>query len=204
MRKNLPIAELGDSNAIAVGQWVLAIGNPFGLSQTVTAGIISAKGRAYVGVAEYEDFIQTDAAINPGNSGGPLVNLKGQVIGINTAIVSRSGGYQGIGFAIPINMARHVMEQIISKGKVSRGWLGVSIQDVNQDLAQSFNLKSVEGVLVAEVVKGSPAAKAGLKQGDVLLRYNDLHINNMNQLRNLVANTAPETRVTIGNSTPGA
>ena len=195
--KNLPVADIGDSNAIAVGQWVLAIGNPFGLSQTVTAGIISAKGRSYVGIAEYEDFIQTDAAINPGNSGGPLVSLKGQIIGINTAIVSRSGGYQGIGFAIPINMARHVMDQIISKGKVSRGWLGVSIQDVNQDLAKSFNLKNVEGVLIADIVKDSPAEKSGLKQGDVLLRYNDLPISNMNQLRNLVASTAPGTNVTI-------
>lgn len=191
-----PYADLGDSDNIAVGQWVLAIGNPFGLSQTVTAGIISAKGRSHVGIADYEDFIQTDAAINPGNSGGPLVNLRGQVIGINTAIVSRSGGYQGIGFAIPVNMAKSVMDQIISKGKVVRGWLGVQIQEITQDLARSFNLKNVEGALVTDVAKGSPAEKGGMKQGDIILSYNGIPIRNSSHLRNMVAAT------TIGQTVP--
>lgn len=186
---NLPVATLGNSDNMAVGEWVLAIGNPFGLSQTVTAGIISAKGRAYVGVAEYEDFIQTDAAINPGNSGGPLVNLTGEVIGINTAIASRSGGYQGIGFAIPINMARSIMEQIMSKGKVTRGWLGVQIQPVTPELAKSFGLGDVRGALIADVAPNSPADKAGLKQGDIILSYDGKEVEDGNHLRNMVAAT---------------
>jgi serine protease Do len=186
---NLPVAVLGDSDNMAVGEWVLAIGNPFGLSQTVTAGIISAKGRAYVGVADYEDFIQTDAAINPGNSGGPLVNLAGEVIGINTAIASRSGGYQGVGFAIPVNMIKAIMAQIISQGKVTRGWLGVQIQPVTPELAKSFGLGDVRGALVADVAPNSPADKAGLKQGDIVLLYEGKEVEDGNHLRNMVAAT---------------
>ncbi len=139
--ENLPVVRIGDSNAIEVGDWAIAIGTPFGLSQTVTAGIISAEGRSNIGINDYEDFIQTDAAINPGNSGGPLVNIDGEVIGINTAIYSRSGGYQGIGFAIPINMARSIMDSLISKGRVVRGWLGVMIQPVTPEIAKGFGLK---------------------------------------------------------------
>ena len=190
-------ATLGDSSKIAVGQWVVAIGNPFGLSETVTAGIISAKGRAHVGIADYEDFIQTDAAINPGNSGGPLVNLRGEVIGINTAIVSRSGGYQGIGFAIPINMARSIMEQLVQKGKVTRGWLGVVIQEITQELAKSFNLGQVKGALIADIMKGSPAEQAGLRQGDVVIAYNGVPVESVNQLRNMVANTGVGERIAV-------
>ncbi|NUM35578.1 MAG: DegQ family serine endoprotease [Candidatus Brocadiae bacterium] len=186
---DFPIAPLGDSESVVVGEWVLAIGNPFGLQQTVTAGIISAKGRANVGVAEYEDFIQTDASINPGNSGGPLVNLRGEVIGINTAIASRTGGNIGIGFAVPINMARAVMNQLIRSGKVTRGWLGVKIQEITPDLAKGFNLSKNEGALVSEVMKDSPAEKAGIMQGDVILGYDGIPVENPNQLRNLVAST---------------
>ena len=185
----LPIAPLGDSESVVVGEWVLAIGNPFGLQQTVTAGIISAKGRANVGVAEYEDFIQTDASINPGNSGGPLVNLRGEVIGINTAIASRTGGNIGIGFAVPINMARSVMNQLIRSGKVTRGWLGVKIQEITPDLAKGFNLSKNEGALVSEVMKESPAEKSGLLQGDIIIAYDGIPVENPNQLRNLVAST---------------
>ncbi|HLG30644.1 MAG TPA: trypsin-like peptidase domain-containing protein, partial [Candidatus Brocadiales bacterium] len=158
---HLPAAKLGDSDKIRVGQWAIAIGSPFGLVQTVSAGIISATGRANVGVAQYEDLIQTDAAINPGNSGGPLVNVKGEVIGINTAIFTRTGGYQGIGFAIPINMAKAIMRDLIDKGKVTRGWLGVVIQDLNPALAKSFGVTVTEGVLVSDIQSNSPAAEAG-------------------------------------------
>ena len=164
----LPVAELGDSDRLRVGQWAIAIGNPFGLDRTVTAGIISATGRTHVGVATYEAFIQTDASINPGNSGGPLLNLDGRVIGINTAIVS-SG--QGIGFAIPITMARDIMTQLIARGRVVRGWLGVVIQDLTPELAASFGVKEDAGVLVAEVMKDGPAAAAGLKPGDVITGF---------------------------------
>lgn len=191
-------AELGDSGKLNVGQWVLALGNPFGLSQTVTAGIISAEGRTVFGDPEmYEDFIQTDAAINPGNSGGPLVNLQGQVIGINTAIASRTGGYQGIGFAIPINMARQVMEAIIKEGKVVRGWLGVYIQDLNEDMAESFNFDGTDGVLVGDVPSDGPAAKAGFKSGDIIVEYDGKATPDMKTLRNLVATTNPGTQVEV-------
>ncbi|WP_456432141.1 DegQ family serine endoprotease [Thermosulfuriphilus sp.] len=194
---NLPILPLGDSDKIEVGEWVLAIGNPFGLTQTVTVGIVSAKGRSGIGITDYEDFIQTDAAINPGNSGGPLVNLKGEAIGINTAIFSRSGGYMGIGFAIPANMARIIMDQLIKTGKVTRGWLGIVIQDLNEDLARSFGLKEPEGALVTEVAKESPAAKAGLKSGDVIVSFNGRKVKNVAELRNQVALTSPGTKATI-------
>jgi serine protease Do len=155
--KNLPLIRWGDSDKLQVGEFVLAIGNPFGLSHTVTMGIISAVGRANVGIADYEDFIQTDAAINPGNSGGPLVNVKGELIGINTAIFSKSGGYQGIGFAVPSNMVRLVIDQLEQKGKVTRGWLGVTIQEMTPELSQKFGLKDATGALVGDVAKGSPA-----------------------------------------------
>src|SRR6186997_3138878 len=158
----LPVAELGDSDKLRIGQWAIAIGNPFGLDRTVTAGIISATGRTRVGVATYEAFIQTDASINPGNSGGPLLNLDGRVVGINTAIVSTG---QGIGFAIPINMARDITTQLINRGKVVRGWLGVAIQDLSPELAAGFGVREDAGVLVADVMKDGPAAAGGLKPG---------------------------------------
>ncbi len=193
----LSFAKLGDSDAIDVGEWALAIGSPFGLAQTVTAGIISAKGRSNVGITDYEDFLQTDAAINPGNSGGPLVNLDGQVIGINTAIASRSGGYMGIGFAIPSNLARPVMQSIIKDGHVKRGWLGVAIQDLTKDLADSLQLDSRDGVLVGNVIAGSPADEAGLQSGDIILRFGGKPPRTANQLRNAVAATAPDTETVV-------
>ncbi|HWP47187.1 MAG TPA: DegQ family serine endoprotease [Candidatus Limnocylindrales bacterium] len=195
--RDLPVARLGNSDDIEVGDWVVAIGNPFGLNQTVTVGVISAKGRANMGIADYEDFIQTDAAINPGNSGGPLVNLDGEVIGINTAIFSRSGGYQGIGFAIPINMAKSIMQSLIENGKIVRGWLGVQIQPVTEDVARSFGLSKAEGVLVGDVTKGSPAERAGFKRGDIIIRYGNRDVNDPNQLRNMVASTPVGEKVPI-------
>ncbi|MBW2146189.1 MAG: DegQ family serine endoprotease [Deltaproteobacteria bacterium] len=195
--KDLPVAKLGDSDKIRVGEIVLAVGSPFGLMQTVTSGIISAKGRANVGIADYEDFIQTDAAINPGNSGGPLINLDGEVIGINAAIVTRSGGYQGIGFAIPINMAKIIMDDLIQRGKVTRGWLGVSIQEITDDLAKSFGLEKPQGVLVADVTEGSPADKAGIKRGDVVMGLAGKEIQDVAHLRNQVAALEPGQTVEI-------
>jgi len=185
--KNLPMIHWGDSDKLQVGEFVLAIGNPFGLSHTVTMGIISAVGRANVGIADYEDFIQTDAAINPGNSGGPLVNIKGELIGINTAIFSKSGGYQGIGFAVPSNMAYLVMNQLEQKGKVTRGWLGVTIQELTPELSQKFGLKSSIGALVGDVAKGSPAEQAGIRRGDVILEYNGKKVEDVGSLRNMVS-----------------
>ena len=191
--KNLPIAELGTSESVEVGEWVLALGNPFGLSHSVTAGIISAKGRNSVGITDYEDFIQTDAAINPGNSGGPLVNLEGKVIGINTAIYSRSGGYMGIGFAIPIDMVVKIKDQLINKGTVSRGFLGVLIQDLNSELSKSFNVK--KGVLISKVSKESPAAKAGIEAGDVVTKFNGKVVENAGAFRNIVSMIEPGKNV---------
>jgi serine protease Do len=185
--KNLPTIQWGNSDQLQVGEFVLAIGNPFGLSHTVTMGIISAVGRANVGIADYEDFIQTDAAINPGNSGGPLVNIKGELIGINTAIFSKSGGYQGIGFAVPSNMANLVMNQLEQKGKVTRGWLGVTIQELTPELSQKFGLNSSTGALVGDVAKGSPAEKAGIRRGDVILEFNGKKVEDVGNLRNMVA-----------------
>ncbi len=194
---NLPVLPLGDSDKIEVGEWVIAIGSPFELNQTVTVGVVSAKGRNRMGINDYENFIQTDAAINPGNSGGPLLNIYGQAIGINTAIFSRSGGYMGIGFAIPINMAKTIEQQLRKYGKVTRGWLGVVIQDLNEDLARSFGLDRTQGVLVSEVSDNSPAARAGLRQGDILVTYNGTRLADVADLRNKVAMTAPGTRVTM-------
>jgi len=188
-------ANLGNSDDLRIGEWVIAAGNPFGLDNTITAGIVSAKGRSIMGGGQFEDFIQTDAAINPGNSGGPLVNLNGEVIGINTAIFSRSGGYMGIGFAIPATMAKSVLESLISKGKVVRGWLGVGIQNLTEDLAQSFNFAGTDGALVGHVESDGPGGKAGLKQGDIIIRMDDTPVKNINQLRNKIAGTAPGTAV---------
>jgi serine protease Do len=190
-------AKLGNSDDLKIGEWVVAAGQPFGLTHTVTAGIVSAEGRARLGVADYEDFIQTDAAINPGNSGGPLVNLKGEVIGINTAIFSRSGGSMGIGFAIPSNMAETVMESLIKHGKVVRGFLGVSIQNLTEGLAKSFGHQGTKGVLVGDVTPDSPADKGGLKQGDIITSYNGKPVENVHQLRSAVAETAPGTEVPL-------
>ncbi|MEW6352005.1 MAG: DegQ family serine endoprotease [Thermodesulfobacteriota bacterium] len=194
---NLPTAQFGDSDKLRVGDIVLAIGNPFGLSGTVTSGIVSAKGRSNVGILDYEDFIQTDAAINPGNSGGPLVNMHGEVVGINTAIASKSGGYQGIGFAIPSNSARLVEEQIVKQGKVHRGLLGVNVQTLNEALAKSFGVSNTNGALVSQVVEGSPAAKAGVKSGDVILEFNGKSVQDASHLRNMVASVRPGTKCSL-------
>ncbi len=191
---DLPVAVLGDSDKLEVGQWAIAIGNPFGLSRTVTVGVVSATGRTGMGIEAYEDFIQTDAAINPGNSGGPLLNIHGEVIGINTAIVAAG---QGIGFAIPINMAKQIIPQLIKKGTVSRGWLGVSIQPVTDELARSFGLKSTQGALVSEAMAGSPAAKAGIRQGDVILRYAGKTVKDVSHLQRLVAETPIGKRIEV-------
>src|SRR5437762_12908352 len=182
----LPVAELGDSDQLRVGQWAIAIGNPFGLDRTVTVGIVSATARNRVGVATYENFIQTDASINPGNSGGPLLNLDGKVIGINTAIVAAG---QGIGFSIPINQAKEVMRQLIASGRVVRGWLGIAIQDVTDELAGTFGVR--EGVLVAEVVKGGPAEAAGVRQGDVIVELNGAPIKEVPDLQRRAAAVTP-------------
>jgi serine protease Do len=192
---NLISLNLGNSDELKVGAIVLAVGNPFGLNQTITMGIVSAVGRANVGIAEYEDFIQTDAAINPGNSGGALVNAKGELIGINTAIFSTTGGYQGIGFAIPSNMARSVMDSLITKGKVIRGWLGVSIQGITPELAEQFNLEKDYGTLIADVVEGSPAESGGLLRGDVIVEFNGKEVNEPYNLRNMVSSTPPGEEV---------
>jgi serine protease Do len=194
---DLPALPWGDSSRLDVGELVLAVGNPFGLSQTVTMGIISAVGRANMGIVDYEDFIQTDAAINPGNSGGALVNLKGELIGINTAIFSQSGGNMGIGFAIPSNMARSIMQSLIEHGKVIRGWLGISIQEVTPDLAKEFGIPESKGALVAEVMEDSPAAKAKLERGDIITAFNGVPITDPTQLRSLVAETRPNTTVVV-------
>lgn len=193
----LPTIPWADSDLLEVGEYVLAIGNPFGLTQTVTMGIVSAVGRANVGVADYEDFIQTDAAINPGNSGGALVNTRGELVGINTAIFTQSGGYMGIGFAVPSDMARSVLESLVKSGKVIRGWLGISIQDVTPQLAQEFGLDEAKGALIAEILPNSPAKSAGLQQGDILLSVMGQPIESASQLRNLIARIPAKTQVTL-------
>jgi serine protease Do len=194
---DLPYMTLADSDKAEVGDLVLAIGNPFRVGQTVTMGMISAKGRGNVSGTDYEDFIQTDAAINPGNSGGALVDAEGHLIGINTAILSRSGGNEGIGFAVPINMARSIMESLVTQGRVVRGYLGVIIQDVNPDLAKEFNLSQDQGALVADVTPKSPAEKAGLKSGDVILDFNGKSVTDSRHLKLQVAETAPNTTVPV-------
>lgn len=190
---NLPKpAKLGNSDGIRVGDWVIAVGNPFGLGHTVTSGIISAKGRV-IGAGPYDDFLQTDAAINPGNSGGPLFDMNGEIVGINTAIVAQG---QGIGFAIPINVAKEIMPQLKS-GKVIRGWLGIMIQDITPELAKSFDLKDTKGALVADVLSDSPAEKAGLKQGDIIVGLNGKQVEDSHSLSRQVASTPPNTKVTL-------
>lgn len=185
--KDLPAISVADSAKMRIGDLVLAIGNPFGVGQTVTMGIVSAVGRANMGITDYEDFIQTDAAINPGNSGGALVNMDGSLVGINTAIVSRSGGYQGIGFAIPSNMAMQVKEAILTHGKVVRGWLGVSIQDLTDELAKELNVGPRSGVLIADVTENGPAAKAGIQRGDIVTAIDGVRMEGSQHLRNSVA-----------------
>ncbi len=186
--KPIRAARLGDSDKLRVGDWVVAIGNPFGLGNTLTAGVVSAKGRV-IGAGPYDNFIQTDASINPGNSGGPLFNLDGEVIGINTAIFTQSGGNIGIGFAIPINMAKSVMSQLKEKGRVVRGWLGVVIQTVTPEIKEKFGLKTAEGALVGEVTSGGPAEKGGLKRGDVIITFDGKKVETMNSLPPMVAET---------------
>lgn len=194
--QDLPAITFGDSDQIEVGDLVLALGNPFGVGQTVTMGMVSALGRANLGL-DYEDFIQTDAAINPGNSGGALVDAHGRLIGINTAIISRSGGNQGIGFAVPVNLARNVMESLVEHGRVVRGFLGVNIQPVNQDLAKAFKLKEARGALVAQVSPDSPAEAAGIKDGDVILKFAGKEVRDSRHLKLMVGQTLPDTKVPV-------
>jgi serine protease Do len=194
---DLPVAYFGNSDKLRPGDWVLAVGNPFSLTSTVTAGIVSAINRAVEGGQRYQNFIQTDAAINPGNSGGALVNIEGELIGINTMIYSSSGGNMGIGFAIPLSMARKIMEQILFKGEVTRGWIGVSIQDIDQATRDALNLGSREGVLVGDVFKGQPADKAGVKRGDIVLYIDGRQVRSGNELRNLVAAIEPGKKAPI-------
>jgi serine protease Do len=190
----LPALPLGDSEKLEVGEWVIAIGNPFGLSHTLTVGVVSAKGRTSLGISDYEDFIQTDAAINPGNSGGPLVNLDGEVVGMNTAIFSGSGGYMGVGFAIPINLAKQITQQLLEKGEVTRGFLGIVIQQLTPELAESFDIETAGGILIAQVSADSPAAAAGLRQGDVIVAYQGEPVNDVGNFRNRVSLTPPGSR----------
>ena len=197
--QNLTAVPIGDSDRLQVGDFVLAIGNPFGLGQTVTSGIVSALGRSGLGIEGYEDFIQTDASINPGNSGGPLVNLQGQCVGINTAILSPGGGNIGIGFAVPINMARRVMDQLLRYGEVKRGRIGVAIQDLTPDLADAMKTTHTTGAVIARVETGSPAERAGLRNGDLVLAINGTAVHNGTQLRNLIglARIGDEVTLTV-------
>lgn len=197
--KDLQPIKIGDSDKMRVGDWVLAIGSPLNpqLEHTVTSGIISAKGRSAVGLSQYEDYIQTDAAINPGNSGGPLVNLRGELIGINSAIATRNGGFMGIGFAIPVNLAEKVATDILEKGKVERGWLGVYIQQITPEIAKALNLKTTKGVIVSKVQENSPAQKAGLKEGDVILQLNGQGIDNPVELSTRIAGSSPGETTTL-------
>lgn len=193
---DLPVAPLGDSNRLEVGEWVVAMGSPFGLTNTITAGIVSAKGRS-IGAGPYDDFIQTDASINPGNSGGPLANMRGEVVGISTAIFSRTGGNMGIGFAIPINSVKELLPELKAKGKVTRGWLGVAIQQVTPELAASLGISPARGALVASVAEGGPAEKAGVKVGDVIVEYDGKPIKDSNQLPIVVARTEVGKKVQL-------
>ncbi len=193
----LPALPLAESANLEVGEWVVAIGSPFGLRSTLTVGVVSATGRTSVGINDYEDFIQTDAAINPGNSGGPLVNLDGAVVGMNTAIFTRSGGYMGIGFAIPIDLVKNIAGQLIDTGSVTRGFLGVMIQPLTPDLAEAFGIDRNEGILVAQVSEDSPAAEAGLRDGDVIVGYRGKPVQDVGDFRNQVALTPPDTRTSL-------
>ena len=195
--KELPAVVWGDATKLQVGEYVLAVGNPFGLNSTVTLGIVSAVGRGHMGITQYEDFIQTDAAINPGNSGGALVNTNGELVGINTAIFSQTGGYQGVGFAVSATMAKPIYESLIATGKVVRGYVGIGIQDLNQDLAMSFSVKDSRGALISDVKPDSPAAEAGLKQGDVIVEYNGLAVEDGVALQRMVTRTPVGTKVLV-------
>jgi serine protease DegS len=196
--KDLPAITLGESDKVRVGDVVLAIGNPFGVGQTVTMGIVSATGRSQLGINTFENFIQTDAAINPGNSGGPLVNAAGELVGINTAIFSRSGGSHGIGFAIPVDLVEGVMSQILTKGRVVRGWFGIAGQDMTPALARAFGLKDVRGVLVSGVLEDGPADRAGIKPGDIITRIGEHVPKNSQDVLNIIATMTPDTRVKVG------
>jgi len=195
--RGLPHLTFGDSDRLRLGEFVLAIGNPFGVGQTVTMGIVSAKGRANIGIVDYENFIQTDAAINPGNSGGALVNLEGQLVGINTAILSRSGGAQGIGFAVPSKMVRPILDQIREFGRVRRGWLGVAIQDLSPELATSLGLGETQGVLISDVMGDGPAAKAGMKERDIVTKVNGQPVKTSAELRNRIALLGPSATASL-------
>lgn len=195
--EGLPSMTLGDSESLRVGDVVLAIGNPFGVGQTVTLGIVSATGRKELGISTFENFIQTDAAINPGNSGGALITARGELIGINTAIFSRSGGSQGIGFAIPVSLARHSMAQIIEHGYVRRGWLGIEIQELTPQLAESFGLSNAQGIIIAGVLRGGPADRAGLEPGDIITHINDQGISSARHALTLIAQTLPGEPITL-------
>jgi serine protease DegQ len=188
---NLPAIVFANSEKINVGDVVLAIGNPFGVGQTVTQGIISALGRNHLGINTFENFIQTDAPINPGNSGGALIDTEGNLVGVNSAIYSRSGGSMGIGFAIPVNLARQIMDQIIRQGSVTRGWIGIEAQDITPELAESFRLPKTNGSLIASIVSGSPAERAGLKPGDILLSINDQAVEDSSSMLTLISGLIP-------------
>ena len=196
---DLPVLEIGDPEKLQIGEWVIAIGNPFGLKETLTVGVVSAKGRSNIGITDYEDFIQTDAAINPGNSGGPLLNIDGKVVGINTAIYSRSGGYMGIGFALPIDMAMRIKDQLVTSGRVTRGYVGVYLNpgEVTEEMAKSFGRDEAGGVLIAEVEKDGPADKAGIRSGDILTELNGVKIKGNTSFRNDVARIMPNTKTEI-------
>ncbi len=196
---DLPVLEMGEAAKLQIGEWVVAIGNPFGFSETLTVGVVSALGRRNMGIADYEDFIQTDAAINPGNSGGPLLDIRGRVVGINTAIYSRSGGYMGIGFAVPIDMAMAIKDQLISEGKVTRGYLGIAINpgEVTDEIARNFGLDSGGGVLIDDVVEGSAADKAGLKSGDIIREMNGQKVTDSTAFRSAIARMKPGTVVEL-------
>ncbi len=195
--KDLPTVELGDSDTLKAGQWVLAVGNPYGFTHTVSAGIVSATGRSGLGVADYESLIQTDAAINPGNSGGPLVNLRGEVVGINAAIYSGTGGYAGIGFAIPVNMAIEVLDDLVEGREVRRGRLGIYIKDLTPEMAEMFDFEGTEGVLVDEVITDSPAEEGKFEAGDIVVEYDGRKVTNRTQLRLMAAATDPGTAVRV-------
>ncbi|MBU6446400.1 MAG: Do family serine endopeptidase, partial [Verrucomicrobia bacterium] len=193
----LPFFHFGDSDHLRAGDLVFALGNPFGLEGTITKGIVSAKGRQDLGIATYEDFIQTDAPINPGNSGGPLINVRGEVIGVNTAIFSRSGGYMGIGLAIPSKMVQPVIDQIMNNGSVKRAYLGIMMQPIDKELGDALNINKTDGILVSDVVKGSPADKAGLQQGDIIVQCNGKPVKNVTKFRNEIGMMSPGQSVQL-------